>query len=798
MRTLNPTVTVVVDGPEKAAKSSVELRADVFSFGRGGPRLTVDGRTMTPALSGAEEDATQWILRWRFGDLGLTQRFVRETRRRLRVISTLTSAAELDRTVNQVTLFTSNRLTLGPKPARARILEQNAYFGRVRTPRQMLTGSDGLSALDATAGAFISQTHTVLYNPTASSAILIGFETIDRWLPNISARMLDSKTTTASDRVPPFRRFTIGFDGGDYVLRPGESLAAGEFVIEVGTDALDLMDAYGRRIKRRNRLPDPIGPLVNWCSWYPYRLDVTQDLVCSTARVAAQRHLDDLGLRFIQVDLGWAKGNLPTSFEENDRFAAGLGWLATQLRGFGLELGVWVGVLCVADTHPVAHEHPDWLLAGPDGGPLRTGNWYWEPHCPVYALDVSHPGAQAWLTDGFSRLARAGVRYLKFDFAGVVTGKALRGRHDPQFVSAGAREGVRKALALAQDALDSTGEKAVMIDCSGTDHAGAGIAAISYVNTDTGNSGLGWGHLREVYTSYACHLFKHHWALLQPSCLVVGLPGSLEEARVRATATFMGAGHVDIGDDLITLPEDRWSVLLATLPPNDTPARPVDLFEPITTADLTMVPGAKRPTFAEPVVEPEPVGTCVWAMPVQAGWDDWTVVAFFNWTASPAPTDGRLSYGRRMRVDYARVGLTAGATYWAYEFWSGQFLGEIPRAERAPDAYRHDGDFGRLVLESPDDVLDVGFDGPAVKLIVLRQPRPHPWPVGTSFHQSGGRELVDVRWDPSTRTLSGTLCRPCGETGFIAIAGVGGETGDCRLQVTSTGPATPWSHMFKL
>ena len=112
------------------------------------------------------------------------------------------------------------------------------------------------------------------------------------------------------------------------------------------------------------------------------------------------------------------------------------------------------------------------------------------------------------------------------------------------------------------------------------------IAEINYANIDTGNTGLGWRHLREVYTSFACHLFKNHWAMLQPSCLVVGLPGTLEEARIRATVTFMGAGHVDIGDNLTNMPEDRWSVLLASLPPNDTPAKPVDLFEPIATGHL--------------------------------------------------------------------------------------------------------------------------------------------------------------------------------------------------------------------
>jgi hypothetical protein len=62
-----------------------------------------------------------------------------------------------------------------------------------------------------------------------------------------------------------------------------------------------------------------------------------------------------------------------------------------------------------------------------------------------------------------------------------------------------------------------------------------------------GNTGIGFDHLRHVYTTVAAHLFKNHrWGLLQPSCLVVGLPGTLEEARVRATVAFITGGHIDI------------------------------------------------------------------------------------------------------------------------------------------------------------------------------------------------------------------------------------------------------------
>lgn len=790
----------------KSRAGKIVFSAGPFVLGPGGPALQIgEKKHLVRAVAAGRGTAV-----WRSARVELRQVLAQETGRRIRVTSTLRNCGARSVTLNHVTLFGTRRVDLGAVPADVRILEQNAYLGRIRTPRQMFTGSDGLKALDGSTGGFVSQNHVVFHCPASRQALLLGFETVDRWLPEISARMTAAKSTAVATanvdgavtqaplpvaskpaRVPPFREFSVEFDGGDYLLQPGETLALGDFVLESGSDPLALLDTHGRRIKSRNRFAAAPAPFANWCSWYPYRLGVTDDLVVATARAARARNLHRLGLRFLQVDLGWEKDNIPSFFEENERFARGLGWLSAQLRGLKFDLGVWVGVLCIAESHPILREHPEWLLRGPDGKPHNNYNWFWAPFCPIYALDVSHPGAQQWLRENFTRLAEKGVRFVKWDFAGVVTGKELRGRHNPQFVNTRAREAVRAAFRIAQDALDSQGEKAVMIDCSGTDYAAAGIAAVNYANMDTGNTGLGWRHLREVYTAYACHLFKHRWALLQPSCLVVGLPGTLEEARVRATITFMGAGHVDIGDDLTNLPEDRWAVLLATLPPNDTPAKPVDLFQPVRTGTLSYLSLIKAQADAA-LVEREPEGACVWALPVRADWDEWTLVAVFNWTEPPQEEGSKVNLARRYQVEFTRLGLPADAKLWAHEFWSGQFLGEIPRSLPPADAYRHPGDFANPIQPSGPGVLDIGFHGPAVKLLVLRKPRSHPWPLGTSFHQSGGRELSAVKWHAKTRTLSGKLHRPRGESGFIMIA-VPGQASAIKLPLIATAEITQWS-----
>jgi len=57
-------------------------------------------------------------------------------------------------------------------------------------------------------------------------------------------------------------------------------------------------------------------------------------------------------------------------------------------------------------------------------------------------------------------------------------------------------------------------------------------------------------------------------------------------------------------------------------------------------------------------------------------------------------------------------------------------------------------------------------------VLAIREKKPHPWIVGTSFHVSSGGELRNVAWDRERRVLKGVLQRPAGQLGFIVAAGL--------------------------
>jgi hypothetical protein len=432
-------------------------------------------------------------------------------------------------------------------------------------------------------------------------------------------------------------------------------------------------------------------------------------------------------------------------------------------------LGAWKGFTCIGENHPVAEKQPDWLVRDANGKPSSEGRWFWEPHDEIFHLDITHPDAQQWVRNNITSLAERGVRYLKWDFGGNLTAPGIH--HDSRIACSGALEGMQLAGQIVQDAMNSQGKEGLVLDCTACETAHIGRFKMFYTNYDTGNTGLGFHHLRSVYTALGTHLFKNQrWALIQPSCLVVGLPGTLEEARMRATATFLAAGHVDISDNLTNLPEDRWRVLLSVLPPIQKSAEVVDLFYPvrISTGGYQALTQGKEVDSRQTI---EPQGATVWHAPIQADWDEWQLVGLFNFFEPERETSGA-EVPMHFEVDFNLLGLNPDETYWAHEFWSGQFLGTVPLPRKPKDAYRHPGDLTALVNDSDPGVLDVAFHGPAIKLLVIRKPRPHPWPVGTTFHQSGGLELSGVIWDAETKTLSGELHRPPGQNGLIIIAGI--------------------------
>ena len=675
-------------------------------------------------------------------------------------------------------------VSFGAAAEQVRILEQGNYWGQVSelarpgaalkaaavaeagAAAEAAPGTKGVN--QSSGGAEVernSDFFSVVYDRSCRMAFLAGFLTSERWIGRIHF---------SHDPAGRIQNWWIGFDGGDLTISPGQALELETVLLAFGPDPWALLEQYADEAARgsfppltapespRFHLPPP----VSWCSWYPYRLSVSEDRVLANARLAAQR-LKPLGLSIIELDLGWEKDHLPSAFEENERFAHGLPWLAEELGRLGFQLGAWKAPYTISEFDPLCRQHPEWLIQDADGQPFAYWEWYWEPHGKVYILDLTHPGSRAWLDEKVAGLFERGVRYLKADFIGCVSDSRARRRYDQSIVAGGGCEAARLGAEVIRGAAERAageGNEVLLLNCGGPEMPGRGSWPLLYTCNDTGNTGFISSEAQQTnFQAVACHLFKNwRWGILQPSCLCVGLPGALEEARLRATVAFLTGGQVDLGDDLTSLPEDRWAVLTASLPPLGVAARPIDLFDPIYDGSpydyQTDTQGGRQ----QPAALQEYSPGSLWLAHIVADWDEWDLLAIFNMTGNTS----RLS---RFTIPLERLGIPPGETRLAYEFWSGQFLGLIPGGRRNVNNYHHPGDFQDLKTGSAPDIFELAFFAPSVKLLCLRRPRPHPWVVGTRFHQSCGAELHLVMWDEPAAALRGVIRRPAGESGALVI-----------------------------
>jgi alpha-galactosidase len=191
-----------------------------------------------------------------------------------------------------------------------------------------------------------------------------------------------------------------------------------------GGDGASVQDALGawadgfaeRAGVSRERLARPT-PTV-WCSWYQY-----WDTVTEADMLTELDAMDELGLPFdvVQLDDGYqaAPGDW---LSWSDRFPDVPGLLG-RIRARGRRAGIWTAPLLLGLGSRLYAEHPDWAVTDPaTGEPVFAGDAI-RDRCT--ALDVTNPGAAAYLAEVFGTLRGWGVGYFKVDFmyAGAVEGR---------------------------------------------------------------------------------------------------------------------------------------------------------------------------------------------------------------------------------------------------------------------------------------------------------------------------------------------------------------------------------------
>jgi alpha-galactosidase len=185
-------------------------------------------------------------------------------------------------------------------------------------------------------------------------------------------------------------------------------------------------------------------PPTGWCSWYHYFLQVTQADIAENLEAIGELGLD---VDVVQIDDGY-EAEIGDWLRLSDRFPS-LRAVVDDIRRAGRRAGIWVAPFMVGERSVLAREHPDWVVGGANPG---RG---WEQQ--LAALDITHPGAEAYLREVFGTFRDLGIDYYKIDFiyAGAMDGR----RADPGVTGVAA---YRHGLEVIREAI---GPDAFLLGC---------------------------------------------------------------------------------------------------------------------------------------------------------------------------------------------------------------------------------------------------------------------------------------------------------------------------------------------
>ncbi|WP_112266789.1 alpha-galactosidase [Lentzea terrae] len=196
---------------------------------------------------------------------------------------------------------------------------------------------------------------------------------------------------------------------GPVVVGPGETVTTPEVALAYSTDGLArVWHAYDRLRSRPGRKP------VLYNSWEATGFDVDLPRQLQLARIAA-----DLGVELFVVDDGWFVGRHDDTGGLGDWYpeSPDFGRFVEDVRGMGLEFGLWVEPECVSPKSQLYADHPDWVYRTAGREPTLIRN--------QLLLNLGLPEVFEFVVSTLDRLlTEYRISYLKWDMNRPATERA--------------------------------------------------------------------------------------------------------------------------------------------------------------------------------------------------------------------------------------------------------------------------------------------------------------------------------------------------------------------------------------
>ena len=515
-------------------------------------------------------------------------------------------------------------------------------------------------------------------------------------------------------------------DFGQLRVGPRKSRATETLLIGYFDDARAGLESYADAIVKHYGIQLRPKPNV-YCTWYHCGASDENRIAENTAFAA--KHLKPFGLGVMQIDDHWQtirpkgftyEGKIKTTgpikvfADVKPNYSKGMAHTAKMMASHGMTAGIWFMPFAGNLRHPYFDK--EIYAQNLDGTPFHDARW------SGTCLDSTSPKGEAFIRQRVKRIYDWGYRYFKID--GMHTGLATYNiyvnkeyknkdfgkvkLHDPDKTQV---QAYRKCLRLVQEAAP----EAMVLGCNVSQNMrsmGPAFDMIDAMRIGPDNGGAGRGHWGSV-TKGAWHgtnlyfLNNRVW-YNDPDPVYVRKSNPVESARWMCSWLAVSGGMHTSSEQYSTLPPERLDILKRCLPSHECPSRPVDLFE------------TSKPR--------------IW----RAHNDRLSVIGLFNWDEKkPAEID----------YDMGRLGLDNTKTYAGFDFWAKKFVKP----------------FSGLLKQT--------LPGGTCRILAVRELTDHPVLVSTSRHITQGLiDVLDEKWAPATKTLSGTSKVVAGDPYELRIA----------------------------
>jgi alpha-galactosidase len=454
-------------------------------------------------------------------------------------------------------------LNLGGPAAADRVLSDS--FSEDRPAMQLRDLGDAEKNIHRAVGV------QLLYNQQSGQSWFIGALTSDKFLSVLRLHMtsagpvaamasyeVDSTGTTellienSLQDSPAKDRVALSLH-----LAPGRELSSERMLFSVSNDYHHQLETYAHLVRdlhhARITAPTPIG----WWSWTAYYFGLNEGAALSNAQWLSQ-HLKPLGYQFFHMDEGYqfARGEYATP--DAALFPQGVGAFEHKVMNEGLTPGIWTAPFEVSERSWIYTHHPEWLVHNAQGEPIHIGS-VTNGVDNLYALDPTHPDAQAYLRNTYSTLVHDwGIRYIKMDF---MEDSAIEGfYHVPETT---ALEAQRIGIQTIRNAVGPD----ALLDKDGCELLNpVGLVDMGRISQDTGHT---FSSSKDAASGIAARYYMNrNYYLADPDAFSVSTqtvddqnwhggakPLTLDEAKVSIALSAVSGGLYEIGDDLPTLGE---------------------------------------------------------------------------------------------------------------------------------------------------------------------------------------------------------------------------------------------------